>query len=224
MLQDFLVDLGGIYVHTTRNDDFGATAREEQKSVFVDKAHVPHRVEVATIGAVGFLRCLEIFEAALFGCLEVDCANRVRLNRLALIIMNFNDHAGQRFADRAFLREPLLSLDEYAAALRRGIIFEDDGTEPGNRILLHMRRAGRRAMQNPAQRRGVVFCLGLIGKLQHAVQHGGDDMGVRDAVIRNKTQCLLRIPSVHQHAADAGIHWKAQVQRERRSVIKRSRH
>ena len=76
-------------------------------------------------------------------------------------------------------------------------------------------------MQYPAQGGCVVFRLRLLRQLQHAMEHGGNNMRMGDAMPGDQAEHLLRIPFIHQHAADACIDWKGKVQREGRCVIER---
>ena len=70
--------------------------------------------------------------------------------------------------------------------------------EPLDRGLLYVHGCGRCPVYHVVERRDVVAAPDLIRQREQAVEHGRDEMCVRDLVTLDQTKCLLGIPAVHQ--------------------------
>ena len=115
-------------------------------------------------------------------------------------------------------------MDKDAAAFRRAVIFKDDRTEPLDCLPLHMHGAGGRPVEDPPQRRDIVFGPDLGRKKENAVKHGRYDMRMRDALFIDQPKHFLCVPLVHQYRADAGRERKQEIEGQRRRVIERPCH
>jgi hypothetical protein len=221
VLEQHGVHLGREDVHAARDDHLGGAPGQEQVAVLVEVAHVAQREEAAAVGGVGLLAVPEVLEATGLGRLDVDRPHPVGRHALAVVVPDLDHGPGRRAADAARLAQPVLGADEGAAAFGRGVVLPDDRAEPlDDRALDGNRRRGG-AVQHVAQRRGVVASLHLVGQREQSVEHRRHHVRVRDAVLLDEAQRLLRLPAVHQRHADASVEWQRQIEGERRGVVER---
>src|SRR5271166_2020774 len=78
MLEQDRIDLGGVDVDAARDDDLGTASREEQESVLVEIAKIPHRKRVAPVGRRRLLRSMKVLKAPAGWRTEVDGSDLAR--------------------------------------------------------------------------------------------------------------------------------------------------
>ncbi len=79
----------------------------------------------------------------------------------------------------------------------------DDRPPPLDHPALDLGRAGRRRVHHRAQRRDVVRGADVVGQLEHAHEHGRDELGVRHPVLLHQRQAALRVEVLHHHHGPA---------------------
>ena len=127
-----------------------------------------------------------------------------------------------RPADRSRPFPPLGRGDEgHAVALGAGVELVEDRAPPGEHRLLHRHRARRAAVDAEHHARLVVALAHIGRQLQHAAEHRGHPLRVRDAVVLDELQRPLGIESLHHHDRAAGaVGRQAPVERSR--VVERA--
>ncbi len=110
-----------------------------------------------------------------------------------------------RSADRPGVRQPFVGGDQRRAdRFRGGVVLVDDRSPPVDHLLLDLDRARRRRVHHPLEAGQVVRITHGLRQFQHAGEHRGDELAVRDAVALDRVQAAFGVELVHHHRRDAG--------------------
>ena len=208
-------------VDAARDDHEGRAVGEVQEAVVVDVADVAHGGHGA-VGRARRLRALGVVEV-----LERRCGLEPQLAGLALrrglaVLVEHVQLAEQHLAHRAAMRQPLGAVaGGEAQALGGAVVLVDDRAPPFDHLLLHRHRARCRRVHRDVQRRQVVALAHAFRQLEHAAEHRGHQLDVRDAVLLDQRQALLGIEVLHDHHGAAVADGQRHVGLRRRVVQRR---
>ncbi len=111
--------------------------------------------------------------------------------------------------------QPLVGVAVHeTVAFGAGVILVDDRSPPLDHLALHFHRTWSRSMDDGLQA-GYVVCPSLrVGELQHANEHGGNHLRVRDRVLGDACEVFLGIEVLHDHGGAAeAVHRHVEAQR-----------
>ena len=197
----------------------GFAVGQIQKTLFVNVTDITQGCPAAGIARLcGFLRVVVVFEGFAIG--KMDRARGAGGHFKAVFVTNFQ-LAHHRFADRAFVAEPVGRAHQgHAIALGACVIFPDHRAPPVNHLLLDRDRAGRGGVDGKLKAGHVMRRALFRGQFQHANKHGGHGLGMGDFVFLNQAQKLLRVEMVHDHAGRTQTH-ADHVETQGRCVVQR---
>ena len=164
------------------------------------------------------LRIVVILELAF--ALEIDRAGFTDRKLVALFVADMRDGV-ERLAHGTLVRQPFFGVERgETVALRAGIIFVYHRAPPLDHLFLHGNGAGGGGMDRDLERGHVIFGAHLLRHLEHAYEHGGHPLAVRDLVLLDEAQGFFRVEMLHDdHGSAEALHRHRPAQR--RGVIKR---
>jgi hypothetical protein len=112
----------------------------------------------------------------------------------AVIVIDADDDAGQRPADRAGLAQGFFSrVEGHKAGFGAAVILGDDRPPPIDHRPLDVHRARRRAVHDPHERGQIVAFAHGLGQVQQPHKHRRHDVEMRNPILLDQAQQLFRI-------------------------------
>ena len=216
------VDLGGVDVHATRDDEVRAAVGEEEEAVLIEVPEVAEGEVVAPERRLGLGLVAVVLELPERRRPQPHLPHRVGWERVGVFVAH--DHLLRRrgLADRPRLREPGVRVHDRARALGRRVVLPHDRAEPLDEPLLDRHRAGRGAMDDCEERRRVVLLAHVVGERQEPVEHRRHHVRVRDSVRLDELEAFALVPPLHEHDGRAPVQHDRERKCERRGVVQRS--
>ena len=196
-----VLGLLGIDVHAAGHDHEVAPIGEVQVALVVDVAHVAdRRPSLLVVRRRGLLRVLVVLERRRpFARLEPHDARFADGELGAVFVADVNDVTAWP-PHRSRVVEPFGGGDERCAGcFSRAVVLVDDRAPPLQHALLHVdgTRCGR--VHRVTERREVVRQALLVGQLEHADEHGRNQLRMGHAVPLDELEKLLGVEAFHDH-------------------------
>ena len=198
MEHEHVLNLLGVDVHATRDDHELLAVGQVEVPLVVDVADVPQGAPALGVeGLPRLLGVVVVLERGLGTAAEVDDAVLADGELLAVVAADVH-LTPDGPADRARVGQGLRRADpRHAHPLGARVVLVDDGTPPLDHPALDLGGAGGGRVHDRAQGRDVGAGPHLVGQLQHAHEHGRDELGVGDPVLLYEPQAVLGVEALH---------------------------